>query len=351
MDLIPVIFAAPLLMLPVPLQQNVFKLTEATWQLNDVQGATSPFGLGYFYLNVGHALNFFFSFDGSQPSSWLLAVIGIPAVGFALLRIYREHRAMAGDTPQDITVSIFILGLILHGGLMLCYFWGAWDEPIIRRLSLPTHALLLVSVAFVWGRLIKHRHAWEWLIAGAALHLAFFAIPASARHPFTQENFAAATCNWVSNHISRSIPGTALAIDDNAGHVWFLHRKSCINPDRLSVNWEGYAHHFEQKSFSEYIVVQRIGVDQTTGGKFISAKDDFGGGLQLELVEERAFAPFYFMRLSRVVGADREKLRAWAEERKRTREHARKAGLKEREMWVSQATSSDLLEQWFKALP
>lgn len=350
MDISPMILAAPLFMLPVPLQQNVFKLTEATWQLNDVQGATSPFGLGYFYLNVGHALNFFMSFNGTQPSSWFLALVGIPAISFALLRIYREHRSMVRETPQDIVASIFILGLILHGSLMLCYFWGAWDDPVIRRLSLPSHALLLVSIAFVWGRLVKHRHAWEGLIAGAALHLVFFAIPASARHPFTQENFAAATCNWVSDHISRSIPGTALAVDDNAGHVWFLHRKSCINPDRLSVNWEGYAHHFEQKSFSNYVVVQRIGVDQTTGVKYVSAKDDFGG-LELELVEERAFAPFYFMRLSRVVGVDREKLRAWAEERKRTRELARKAGLKEREMWVSQPTSRDLLAEWFKALP
>jgi hypothetical protein len=351
MDISPVILAAPLLMLPVPLQQNVFTLTEATWQLNDVQGATSPFGLGYFYPNVGHALNFFLSFDGSQPSSWLLAFIGVPAVGFALLRLYREHRAMAAETPQDIAVSIFILGLILHSGFMLCYFWGAWDEPIIRRLSLPTHALLLVSVAFVWGRLIKHRHAWEWLIAGAALHVVFFAIPASARHPFTQENFAAATCNWVSDHIARSVPGTALAIDDNAGHVWLLHRKSCISPDRLSVNWEGFVHHLEHKSFSGYFVVQRVAVDQKTGEKYVSAKDDFGGGLKLELIEERAFAPFYFMRLSRVIGADRDKLRTWAAERMRIRERARKAGLTEREMWVSEPTSGDLLEQWFKALP
>ena len=258
---------------------------------------------------------------------------------------------MAAETPQDIAVSIFILGLILHSGFMLCYFWGAWDEPIIRRLSLPTHALLLVSVAFVWGRLIKHRHAWEWLIAGAALHVVFFAIPASARHPFTQENFAAATCNWVSDHIARSVPGTALAIDDNAGHVWLLHRKSCISPDRLSVNWEGFVHHLEHKSFSGYFVVQRVAVDQKTGEKYVSAKDDFGGGLKLELIEERAFAPFYFMRLSRVIGADRDKLRTWAAERMRIRERARKAGLTEREMWVSEPTSGDLLEQWFKALP
>src|SRR5690606_31289818 len=48
------VLAAPLLMLLVPWQHNVFKLREATWQLNDVAGATEPFGLQYFYDNVGH---------------------------------------------------------------------------------------------------------------------------------------------------------------------------------------------------------------------------------------------------------------------------------------------------------
>ena len=348
-DFAPVVFAAPLLMLPVPLQQNVFKISEATWQLNDVAGATTPFGIGYFYDNVGHALNFFFSFDGSQPSSWLLAALGGVAAGFAVLRVYREHRALAAARSGDAMAAIFLAGLLLHALVMLCYFWGKWDDPIIRRLSLPTHALFIVALAFVWGRLVRHARAWDGLIAAGALHLVLFALPASARHPFTQENFAAATCNWVSDFVRDSVPGTALAIDDNAGHVWFLHRKSCVSPERLTLNWEGYVHHFERRSFSEFIIVQRIGVDQATDRKYVSAKDDFGEALRLELVEERMFAPFYFMRISRVVGVDREKLRAWAEERAKAREVARSRGLKE--AFSTQAVNPDLLADWFKALP
>ncbi len=350
-DFAPVIFAAPLLMLPVPLQQNVFKLREATWQLDGVAGATSPFGLGYFYTNVGHAMNFFLSFDGSQPNSWILGVVGALCTGFALLRVFREREAMVKQSPQDMVAAIFLAGLLLHTGLMLCYFWGKWDDPIIRRLSLPAHALLLVAIAFVWGRLVRHPRAWEGLIVAAGMHWVFFALPASAKHPFTQENFAAATCNWVSDFIRRDVPGTALAIDDNAGHVWFLHRKSCINPGRLTANWEGYAHHFERRSFSDFIVVQRIGVNQATDEKYVSLKDDFGGGLTLELIEEKALAPFYYVRISRVVGVDRKKLGAWAAERTRTRQMAKTAGLPESSMWVAEPINPNLLEKWFKALP
>jgi 4-amino-4-deoxy-L-arabinose transferase-like glycosyltransferase len=349
MELSPIVLVTPLLMLPIPLQQNVFKVRELTWQLQDVAGATSPFGLRYFYDNVGHALNFFFNFNGAQPSSWLLGLVGMVATGFSILLIYRQHRRMAQHEPVRMVSAIFLAGLLLHTAMMLCYFWGKWDDPIIRRLSLPAHALLLISIAFVWTQLVKHRQAWNGLIVAALLQIALFGAPASARHEFTQENFAAATCNWVSDLIRKHAPGTAFAIDDNAGHVWFLHRKSCINPDRLSINWEGYAKHFERRSFSDYFVVQRIGVDQVTDTKYISEKDNLGDGLILETVEERAFAPFYIVRLSRVKAVDRAKLQAWAEARQNSRAAAKQEG--KREVWITEPVNRSLLEAWFRALP
>ena len=345
----PIILAAPLLMVLVPLQYNVFKVREATWQLNDVAGATSPFGLRYFYDNVGHALYFMFSFDGRQPNSWLLGALGMVATGFAVLMIYRGYRRMVQEQPGHVVTAIFIGGLLLHTALMLCYFWGKWDDPIIRRLSLPAHVLLVVAVVFVWAQLVRHRWAWEGLMVAALLHLALYATPASARHMFTQENFAAATCNWVSDYIEDHVPGTAFSIDNNAGQVWFLHRKSNINPERLSITWEGYATHFERRSFSEYLVVQRILVDQSTGERSVSLLDDFGDGLKLETVAERAFAPFYVMRISRVTGVDREKLGAWAKARHERRAEAAKKGL--REVWVMDTIDKGKVGDWLKALP
>lgn len=344
-----VLLAAPLLLLLIPWQHNVFKLKSTSWQLGDVAGATSPFGLHYFYDNIGHALNFFFSFGGKQPSSWLLALVGMVMTGFAILAIYREHREMAKTEPGRTVAAIFIGGLVLHAFLMLCYFWGKWDDPVIRRLSLPTHLLFVICVAFAWSRVFRSRRAWDALIIASCLHLALFAAPAMARHVYTQENFAAATCNWISDFIKSNSKGTAVSIDDHGGHVWFLHRKANINPDRFSITWEGYATHFEERSFGEYYVVQRIMVDQTTGERSVSLKDDFGGGLLLETLAERTFAPFYVMRISRVTGVDREKLAAWAKARNEGRAKAKAAGLKE--SWVAEPVRDESIARWLKALP
>lgn len=339
----PLIFT-PLLLVVVPLQHNVFNLTQASWQLGDVRGATQPFGIQYFYDNVGHALNFFFSFDGSQPSSWLVAALGILGVGFFGLTFYKNHREIFAADPATAVFCLFMIGLLIHTGLMLCYFWGHWDDPIIRRLSLPAHVLLIFSFLFVLPRLTSHRLRWPVVIGTTLAYLVGVTIPASAMHRFTQENFAARTTNWLAGYIQSLGPKSVLAIDNNAGLQWFLYRKSSINPVALSLRPEAFLYHYRRHSFDEIIVVQRAGLELASNQRFISAEDDLGPGIQLELIEEKAFAPPYLVRISRVVGVDEAKLLAWAKERKKLAEAKKITS-------IAATVDADQLVDWLRQLP
>lgn len=341
----PALLAAPLLLVIWPLHHNVFKLSEAAWQLFDIAGATRPFGLGYFYENIGHALNFFFTFDGSQPSSWPLAVLGILACGFFMLLLYKEHRAIFRDEPGRAVVVIFLLGLLLHTAVMLCYFWGKWDDPVIRRLSLPAHVLLVAATLFVWPRLV--RPAWRWRVLVGFGAVVFFGLtaPYAAMHRFTQDNFAARTTNWLGGHIRAMEGRRVLAIDNNAGLQWFLYRQSSINPARLSETWEGYLYHHRIRTFDDYLVVQRVGHDLRTGSKFVSWEDDLGPGFELELIEEKAFAPMYLVRLSRVRAVDEAKIKAWSEERKQAQAATVKTTI------PLPVADADQLADWMRKLP
>jgi hypothetical protein len=266
---------------------------------------------------VGHALNFFYCFDGTQPSSWLVAAVGMIAVGFFVLTLYKQHREIFTSDPACAAMCVFLVGLLIHTGVMLCYFWGKWDDPIIRRLSLPTHVLLILTTLFVLPRLIPHPRRWLGLIGVAVISMMGITVPSEAMHRFTQDNFAARTTNWLGEHIQRLGDKTALAIDNNAGLQWFLYRKSSINPLAFASRTEAFAFHFKNHSFNEYLVVQRAGIDLKTGTRFVSAEDDLGPGVTLELIEEKAFSPVYLVRLSRVVAIDEAKLKTWAEERKK----------------------------------
>ncbi|HWA09853.1 MAG TPA: glycosyltransferase family 39 protein [Opitutaceae bacterium] len=339
------IMVAPLLLVIVPLHFNVFKLAAASWQLNDVPGADTPFSPRFFYDNVGHAMNFFLCTDGTQPNSMLVSLLGVVGVGFFVLTFYREHRAIFRSRPAEAVFCIFLLALLVHTVLMLCYFWGTFDDPIIRRLSLPSHLLLIFAFLFVFPRLVSHPARWRGLILVSAFFVLGFTVPSVAMHRYTQENFAARTNAWLSDFLDGLGDDSALAIDGGSGLQWFVHRKSSIAVDALASHPEKYAFHFRNRSFRHFFVVQRMGSDFEHGTSFASIDDDVGDGLQLEPVAEQTFSPVYRIRISRVVAVDEDKLKAWAARR------GKAVPLTAEMKSAVKKSDSDAIDRWFKLLP
>jgi hypothetical protein len=339
------ILVAPLLLVILPLHFSVFKVMQASWQLNDVPGAAVPFSPAYFYENVGHALTFFLSTDGFQPNSLLVSLLGACGVGFFVLVLYREHRDIFRARPVEAVFCLFTLGLIAHTGFMLCYFWGHFDDPIIRRLSLPAHLLFVLSFLFIFPRLVAHRARWRGLIAVTVVYLFAATIPTTAMHRYTQENFAARTNAWLSEYIERLGDQNVLAIDNVAGLQWLIHRKTSISVDVVALRPEAYLFHFKNRSFASFLVVQRMGADFDRGTRYPSMDDDLGDGFQLELIEERSFSPVYYIRISRVVGVDEEKVKAWAQRRMKA------VHLTPEMKSVLSRSDADAIDRWFKLLP
>ncbi len=339
------VLVAPLLLVIVPLHFNVFKITTATWQLNDGPGSDTPFSPRFFYDNVAHALNFFLATDGSQPNSLLVSVLGVVGVAFFVLVLYREHRALFRQQAAQAVFCIFMLGLMLHTVLMLCYFWGQFDDIIIRRLSLPSHLLLILTFLFVFPRLVSHRSRWQWLLAITGVFIIGFTLPSVAMHRYSQENFAARTNTWLSDFIDGLGDDTALAVDGGSGLQWFIHRKSSIPVDTLARSPENYAFHFRNHSFNHFFVVQRIGVDYDKGILLPSIDDDLGDGVTLELVAEKTFSPVYRIRISRVTAIDEAKLKAWAKRR------GTAVPITPQLKSTIQKSDSGAIDRWFKMLP
>lgn len=339
------VMVAPLLLVIVPLHFNVFKLASASWQLNDGPGADTPFSPRFFYDNVAHAMNFYLSTDGSQPNSLLVSLLGVVGVGFFVLTLYREHRDLFRRQPALMVFCIFMLGLMVHTVLMLCYFWGQFDDVIIRRLSLPSHLLLILTFLFVFPRLVAHQARWKSLLAATGLFIIGFTLPSVAMHRYTQENFAARTNAWLSNFLDGLGDETALAVDTDSGLQWFIHRKSSITVDTLARSPENYAFHFRNHSFNHFFVVQRIGVDFEKGVLFPSLDEYLGDGVTLEPVVEKILSPVYRIRVSRVTAVDEAKLKAWA--KLRGQATALPATLKSE----LKKGDVDAIDRWFKMLP
>jgi hypothetical protein len=183
------------------------------------------------------------------------------------------------------------------------------------------------------------------VVIGTVLaYLVAVTVPVSAMHRFTQENFAARTTNWMGGHVRALGSKSVLAIDNNTGLQWFLYHKSSINPTLLSQRPAAFLYHYRRHSFDEIIVVQRVGLDLAANQRLVSAEDDLGPGIQLELIEEKAFAPAYLVRISRVAGVDEAKFLAWAKERKKLTEAKQITT-------VPITVNAEQLVEWLRQLP
>ena len=338
------VLVAPLLLIIIPLHFAVFKVSEASWQLADIQGAESPFGLRYFSENVGHALNFMFANDGIQPNSFLVSALGVLGVGFFCLVLVRQRREILASRPGQAAFACFILGLVAHTVLMLLYFWGKFDDPVIRRLSLPMHLLLILSFVAILPELVPWRLRWRALTIGTVLFIVSITMPVVAMHRYNQENFAARWQNWLDAYLDK-LDGSALAIDRHSGIQWFHHGKSSMPVDALAQRPENYAFHFQNRSFDNFFVVQVLGSDFEHHTRFPTVDDDVGDGLKIETIAEVTMSPVYIMRLSRVVGVDVDKIKEW----RKQRESAVHVTPEIRS--AIDKGNSDAVDLWFRMLP
>ena len=179
----------------------------------------------------------------------------------------------------------------------------------------------------------------------AVAYLFAVTIPVTAMHRYTQENFAARTNAWLSGFIDRLGEQPALAIDNGAALQWLIHRQASISVDEVARRPEAYLFHFKNHSFHPFFVVQRMGADFDRGTRYPTIDDDLGDGFQLETVAERSFSPVYHVRISRVVGVDEAKVKAWAQRRGQAVQLTP-------EMKASIGKSdAEAVDRWFKMLP
>src|SRR6478609_7633640 len=163
----------PLLLVPVALHQKIFNAQESAWELASLPGFEHPFALSYAAGNFSHWLNFFFDTSGSHSNSLVLSVLGWLALPFALLLAAKVLARFRTAEPAPLTAACFTLGFAAHTLLMLVYFWGRFDDPVIRRLSLPLNLWLVIAILLAVAELF--RRPWIWRALMGVVAFGFFA--------------------------------------------------------------------------------------------------------------------------------------------------------------------------------
>jgi hypothetical protein len=335
----------PLLLVIYPLQANVVTINPRVLQLKDRLSDHGIYSLQYFYDNVGRALNYALSTDQAYANSHLIAVLGGVGASFILMLVYRQARLRLGFTPKQVAWFIFVFALFGQAFLMLCYFWGAYDDYITVRLSLPTQLVAVLAFIYVYPDLVTVRSRWTVLGVACAIYFIGWTMPVVGKRGFTGVNYAAEFNNWCRAYISRMEDRNVLVLDP-ASRVWSLYEIPCLGLESLASKVDGFIYHHQRRTFGDYLIIQRLELANAVTGEMQTARvHDFGKAFELVTLKEVRYSPTYVMRLSRMVSLDESALREWAKNKmaqKETDEEEPLLGVVERVKYA---------QEWMRNLP
>lgn len=291
---------APLLMLPMLWLNRSFAANDSLWELKSM-GADTPFGLKYVAGNLGHALAYFFSFDGYQPNSPYLGLLGLLALPVFLLWAQRIWRAPATADGAETGLAIASLGAMAVTGLMMVYFWGQFDHPVIRRLSLPTQLLMIIAVVVVAGRAMRAGpRVWGGMIAAGVAALMAFSLPSMAKNSYGRDYSPAMAYAWRREFLDR-LPDRNVLMIDRDSLYWTAEKISATPVSQAGIRKDGIAYHLRNHSFSAVYVFQTFNVNPDSGEMTLAPEEKMDPSFELVPVAQRRVQMLTICRFSRVV--------------------------------------------------
>ena len=295
------VIIAPLLMVHYPMQHRIFDLRVAAWELASRPGFREVFSWRYLFeptANLRHAMDFFFAKPSDQPNSLILSVLGCLAVPFFALLVLKRLRALETERPVNVVTSIFAVGFAIQFALLMVYFFGQFDNVVIRRLSLPTHLGMVIAILAVLPQFAKPAVA-RALLGMAVLGLVASGVPSMAAHAYNQEYLPGRETAWRREFIGEQARKDYMVID-NDSVLWIAHQISSTPMMQAIKNRDRIVWNLRNRTFSAIYVFQRFNIDPESGRMTLREGDDLGRSFVLEPVREERLQTLTLSRLSRV---------------------------------------------------
>lgn len=294
----PAAILAPMLLVPYALHNDFLSGTPSLWELRE--GEEHRFALHYAANNFPHAFRFFYSFSGQLLNSWWIGVAGIPALAWCASRLARRWRGWPVATAPIVAVLIF--GGAICGGLLLLmfYYWGELDEPIVSRLSLPFCALVALSLASAAANLPERWRRAGLVLAYVGPLVAYGTTGLQANATHWQLNLLMREIEWEAATIDAMPPARRLIITNKSGLYWTAREISSLQIPRARWRAEQVKFHLDHHTFDEVIVGQALHAVGPDGGFQVDPLDRLPESFVLEPVVERRWGG-RIARLSRVV--------------------------------------------------
>lgn len=293
------VLAAPLLLLPVALQQKVISNSPLMWELRDNQ--TSRFSVEYLAGNLKGAYQFFTATGVTQANSPLLGLLGGAALLVVGWRLWRHRARLLETGPLPVSLLAFGAGILAVTGLIMFYYWAELNDPMAARFALPLHLLLvlLVVAAAAWG---DRRWPVSVVALGAvALFILGGSSPRQAYHYYS--HMGNDEIAWEQRVVAARPPITRLIVTNKSTLPWLIDRTPAILLERARGVADRLADQLHLPDLGEILVTQGARPTSLEGHYQIPPDEVLPPWFRLEPVAEKRFGT-KLARISRLVAID-----------------------------------------------
>jgi hypothetical protein len=272
------------------------------WELGENQ--TRRFSFEYAPNNLRHAVQFLFNRHWALPNSLLLTGAGL--AGGILVAARALARRSAVPPAARVVLGATAVSVVANFAVLMCYYWGELDDPIVTRLALPLHLLLSWSAAAGWveWRALAGARWGGWRIPAisTAAALLLWTIPTMAQRRYAM-NLGARNLEWEHRIVSRIWPRPDLIITSRAPVCWLAERQPAIGFERARGREADLRWHLAHQSFGEVFVMQRVLTLGAGGGWAVDASDRLPESWKLQTLAVRRVG-VTLTRISRVTAID-----------------------------------------------
>jgi hypothetical protein len=293
----PAAILAPALLIPYAVHNTYLSGTPLLWELGE--NATTRFSVQQVLPNLQHAWSYFFNVSPLMTNSWWLSAVGLLSLGFAAYELWRARKNWQ-SAPAVVGVLVCIGGAIVANlCLLMFYYWGQLDDPIVGRLSLPFFTLSAFAIAYTVSRFNAPRRRLGAIVAGGAV-LAYLSSGLAANAQQTGLNTLEHELMWERRFVDALPPGYRLIITNKSALPWMLRDQPSILTAFARQRVDALKFHLAAGTFREVLVLQSFRPSSAEGEYQLDPNDRLPDSFVLEQIGEHRFGT-RLLRISRLV--------------------------------------------------
>jgi hypothetical protein len=292
--------AAPLLLLPLALQNKVLNNTKWMWELK--QDQETRFSLDYLGANLASAKEFLFSTTQRYANSLTLSVLGALALAWLVGHLLSRRPALR-EADGD-RLSLFLMGLAAVGntGLVMFYYWSSFADPMAARFSLPLYLVFTFAVVLAGTTLARRVTVLPAVLTGLALLSVVTATSRFATPLYSHTGID--EIEWERRFVAARGPGTRLILTNKSTLPWLLQQTPSILVGRAGLVADRVEAQMHDGAFTEILVMQSLRPTTADGNHLVQPEDRLPRGFEVEFLTERRFGT-KIARISRLVAVKR----------------------------------------------